>query len=115
MYRVFGYLTKRDDMSLSAFRDYYENKHIPLVLSLAPTPLVYKRRYLDRTEGLADGGAPVDFDAMTELAFPDRDAFLAWMTKLYVEAGDKVTTDEARFIDRTRTRAYTVDEHVTAG
>jgi EthD domain len=50
MYRIFAFLTKRDDVSMSAFKEYYENNHIPLILSLAPSPVIYKRRYLDRDE-----------------------------------------------------------------
>ena len=38
MYRVFGFLTKRDGLSLPEFKDYYENHHVPLLLSKAPKP-----------------------------------------------------------------------------
>jgi hypothetical protein len=54
----------------------------------------------------------IDFDVVTELVFPDRDAFVAWIEKLSVEA---IATDEQRFLDRSRTRAYVIEEHVTAG
>ena len=42
---------------------------------------------------------PVDFDVVTELVFPDRDAFVAWIEKLSVEA---IGTDEQTFLDRSR-------------
>jgi hypothetical protein len=45
MFTVFAFLAKRDEISMQEFIDYYENKHIPLILTLAPAPLVYKRRY----------------------------------------------------------------------
>ena len=116
MYQIFGFLTKRDGMSMSEFKDYYENKHIPLILSLAPSPVLYKRRYLNHDSKLTDGGGSVDFDAMTELVFPDQAAFLAWMGKIAApENADKVAADEAMFLDRSRTRAYVVEEHVAAG
>jgi uncharacterized protein (TIGR02118 family) len=115
MYKVFGFLKKRDGISMDEFIDYYENNHIPLILSLALTPLVYKRRYVADASKLTEGGASVDFDVMTELGFPDREAFLAWMGKLFgPDAGDQVAADEARFLDRSRTRAYVVDERVTS-
>jgi hypothetical protein len=49
---------------------------------------------------------------VTELVFPDRDAFAAWIEKLSVEA---IGTDEQRFLDRSRTKAYVIEEHATAG
>lgn len=69
-----------------------------------------------RGEELTQEGGAVDFDVMTELGFPDRAAFLAWMAQLSgPEAGPQVAADEAKFLDRLRTRAYVVDEHVTSG
>ncbi len=46
MFKVFAYLSKRSDITTEAFIDYHENHHVPLVLSLAPLPTVYKRNYL---------------------------------------------------------------------
>ena len=76
MLKVLGFLTKREGIEMQAFIDYYENKHVPLICSLAPTPIVYKRRYLVRGEELTKEGGAVDFDVMTELEFTDWAAFL---------------------------------------
>jgi EthD domain len=38
MLKVFAFLTKKEGMETQAFIDYYENKHVPLICSLAPTP-----------------------------------------------------------------------------
>jgi hypothetical protein len=47
----------------------------------------------------AESGALVDFDVMTELVFPDRETFLAWMGKLAApENGDRVAVDECRLL-----------------
>lgn len=114
MFKVFGFLTKREGMQMQDFIDYYENKHVPLICSLASSPTIYKRRYIVRGEELTQDGGAADFDVMTEVGFPDRAAFLAWMEQLSgPEAGPKVAADEAKFLDRSRTRAYVVDEHVT--
>ena len=72
MFKVFGFLTKREGMQMQDFIDYYENKHVPLICSLAPTPSLYKRRYIMRGEELTQEGGAVDFDVMAELGFPDR-------------------------------------------
>ena len=50
MFRVFAFLTKREGLGIQEFIDYYEQKHIPLILRLAPAPLIYKRRYLMRDQ-----------------------------------------------------------------
>ena len=116
MFKVFAFLTKKDGLKMEAFIDHYEHKHVPLICSLAPTPKLYKRRYLTRDQALTRSGGAVDFDVMTELGFADQAEFQAWMTKLSEPGiGEQVAADEARFLDRSRTRAYVVDEHVTAG
>jgi hypothetical protein len=111
-YRVFGFLAKRDGLSMPD-----ENHHVPLLLSRAPKPLIHKRRYVNRDEEFMKTGLQVDFDVMVGVAFADEDAFLAYMGKLFgpEAVDDAVAVDEAKFLDRSQTRAYLVDEHVTAG
>jgi hypothetical protein len=110
-----AFLTKRQDIETRAFVDYYENDHVPLIRSLAPTPIGYRRSYLRRGDELNQEDPSIDFDVVTELVFPDREAYLAWGAHLAREdGGERVATDEARFLDRSRTRAYVVEEHVTS-
>jgi EthD domain len=112
MLKVFGFLSKREDLKTQAFIDYYENHHVPLVLSMAPTPTIYKRNYLVRGDEFNREEETIDFDVITELAFPDRAAFVDWIEKLSVEA---IGADEERFLDRSWTRAYVIEQRVTAG
>jgi uncharacterized protein (TIGR02118 family) len=112
MLKVFAYLTKRGDLETQAFIDHYENNHVPLVLSLASAPTVYKRNYLVRGDEFNREDDGIDFDVITELVFPDRAAFVNWIEDLSVE---EIVTDEERFLDRSRTRAYVIDEHATSG
>ena len=112
MLKVFGFLSKREDIETQAFIDHYENNHVPLVLSLAPTPPVYKRNYVVRGDEINKEDDTIDFDVVTELVFPDRAALAAWREQLSVE---QIATDEQRFLDRSRTRAYVIEEHVTSG
>src|SRR6266576_2816700 len=112
MLKVLSFLTKREDIETQTFIDYYENNHVPLVLSLAPTPTVYKRNYLVRGDEFNREDDTIDFDVVTELVFPDRPAFVAWIEKLSVE---QIGTDEQRFLERSRTKAYVIEEHATAG
>ena len=112
MIKVFGYLKRKPGQSLQEFADYYEHNHVPLVLSKAPMPLVYKRNYIQRGDSFNIEGDEIEFDCMTELAFADRDDLLAWMTSL---GDDEIARDEENFIDRAATRAYVVDERTSAG
>ena len=113
MFRVFGFLTKKDGLSMREFIDHYENKHVPLICSLAPVPRIYKRRYL-AGERLTIEGGEVDFDVMTELVFTDRNAFDGWMAELAKPGvGARIVADEEKFLNRERTRAYVIEERVT--
>ena len=111
MFKVFAYLTKRDDITPEAFKDYYENHHVPLVLSLAPLPKVYKRNYLVRGDAANLESPAIAFDVITELAWDDRSGFENWITVLGIP---EIAEDEARFLDRAKTTAYVIDEGVSA-
>jgi uncharacterized protein (TIGR02118 family) len=113
MLKVFAYLTKREGLDMQEFIEYYENQHVPLVLSLVSAPpLVYKRNYLVRGDEFNREDDTIDFDVITELVFPNRTGFVTWIEKLSVEA---IAADEEKFLDRPRTRAYVIEERVAAG
>jgi EthD domain len=111
MFKVYAYLSKRSDITTEAFIDYYENHHIPLVLSLAPMPSVYKRNYVVRGDKANRESSAIDFDAVTELVWEDRSGHENWVTLLGVPA---IADDEAKFLDRVKTKAYVIEEHVSA-
>jgi uncharacterized protein (TIGR02118 family) len=111
MLKVYAFLTKREDLDTQAFIDYYENHHVPLALSLAAAPKIYKRNYVDRDDELTRDHPAVDFDVITELVFEDRGGFLDWVASLGVA---EIAEDEARFLDRSRTRAYVIDERTSS-
>ena len=57
MLKVLAFLNKKEDLETTAFIEYYEKKHIPLILSLvsaspASTPISYKRNYVVRGDAL---------------------------------------------------------------
>ena len=115
MLKVFAFLTKREGMETQAFIDYYENNHVPLICSLAPTSTVYKRNYLKRGDEFNMEDGTIGFDVVTEQVFPDRPALLAWLAKLSEPgSGERVVADEEKFLDRSRYWAYVIEEHVTA-
>ena len=105
------------DIETRAFIEYYENHHVPLIGSLAPTPIVYKRNYLVRGDAFnRQEDHSIDFDVVTELVFPDRAGYLAWRAELSKPgSGEQVVADEQKFLDRSRTRACLIEECVTSG
>ena len=109
MLKVMAFLVKKQGLDTNELIDYYETHHVPLILSLAPAPTAYKRNYLVRDE--AARGLD-DFDIVTEMVFPNPVAYQAWIATIYA-AGSGVADDEMNFLDRTRTRSYVVEEHVT--
>jgi hypothetical protein len=117
MLEIMAFLTKREDIETRVFIEYYENNHVPLIRSLAPIPIGYRRNYLVRGDELDIEGDAIDFDVVTELVFPDRAAYLAWSAQLSESASGKpvISEDETKFLDRSRTGASVVDERVTSG
>jgi hypothetical protein len=115
MYKVLSFLSKRDDLTTVEFMEYYEKHHVPLILSLAPAPMLYKRRYIKAEGKIIRDAGEVDFDVVTELGFTDQAAFGAWMGRLMAPSnGNIVAADESRFLNRTKTRAYIPEEFVTS-
>jgi uncharacterized protein (TIGR02118 family) len=114
MYKKLSFLRKRPGMSTAEFVDYYEHRHVPLILALAPTPEVYKRHYVERGDPLNVREDRVDFDVMTEIAFRDRAVFERWLAAL-AAAGTRVPDDEANFLDRSYLTSVVADEHSTTG
>src|ERR1700678_3720771 len=96
--KIMAFLVKRHDVTNDELITHYESGHVPLVLSLAPPPLSYKRNFLlhDDTTASSD-----DVDIITELVFGDQHAYEDWVSAMYAP-GSGVAEDEARFLDRDR-------------
>ena len=71
MFKIMAFLTRREDIETRAFIEYYETRHVPLIRSLAPTPIGYRRSYLVRGDELNIEGDEIGFDVVTELVFPE--------------------------------------------
>ena len=109
MLKVMAFLVKRPGISSEELVDYYENHHVPMILSLAPPPARYTRNYI-RPDATAEPRDEVDI--VTELEFADAGAYQAWVAVMYAP-GSGVADDEARFLDRSKTRSYAVIERTS--
>ncbi len=110
---------RKQELTPEQFREYYETKHAPLALRLFSYMKDYRRNYIrhDLLHRRAVGEtikAPLDFDAITEIAFAsknDYDRMVSDMTDPAVR--EQVVEDEKRFLDRSATVVFLVDEETT--
>lgn len=116
MAKLIGLFKRREGLSASEFRDYYEFQHAPLALShLGHLFASYTRNYAAYE---IDGeGAPMDqgIDVVTEIVFID-DAAMAEMFALTgrdPEVRALIAEDEAKFMDRAASRIVLVTDHTS--
>jgi hypothetical protein len=115
VYKILLFLKRRPGMAPEAFRDYYENVHVPLCLKYSRGVSRYFRRYLDPMPDPATGEAQeLPFDVITELWFDDEAIYRA--TVEFLSGGSlpqEVIDDEERLFDRSKSRFATVEEIAT--
>lgn len=114
--KAIALLKRRGDLSREAFIDYYEQRHAPLILSVTPGVVEYRRNFADFDGAFVnEGAAPFDFDVVTELWFADRAAYdhaMAVTTEPDIFA--RIAADEENFLDRSKTRMFLVEERRSA-
>ena len=132
-YTIVAYMARKPTMTPAEFRDYYENTHMPLLLSLTGSvfPKTHKRYYLTRTPKDPSSsditnanhavtvydGKPEDFDydAYAELEFESMEKFGAFGKRLaeVTAAEDGIFhADELAFLDLSKRRCVVVDDPV---
>jgi hypothetical protein len=112
MIKTIAFLKRKAGMSQAAFEDYYETRHAPLILSIAPQVSEYRRNFL-RSEGaiVMPGLAALDFDVVTELWYADEAAYAAALAAFTDPVNaQRIAADEENVFDRAYTRFYVVDE-----
>lgn len=114
-WKILLLMKRRPGMSVEAFRDYYENHHVPLALKYSTAVSKYVRRYLEphpNPDSGASGELP--YDVITELWFDHEDTWRA--TVNYLETSvmpDEIVSDELNLFDRPTMRMATVVEEET--
>ena len=111
-YKILLFLKRRPGMSVEAFRDYYENRHVKLCEKYISGLQRYVRRYLDALPNPATGVVEeLPFDVITELWYADEAVFRGSVR--YLSSGvlpDEVIEDEKKVFDRGKTRMATAIE-----
>ncbi|MDJ0415371.1 EthD domain-containing protein [Rhodococcus opacus] len=105
-YKMVAFLAKREGLSMEEFVDYYERRHVPLVLSLPEKPNSYVRNYIETSDN------DMGFDVVSELRFEDEDAFKRWIAAMFAP-NSGIPEDEDQFLDRRHTRSHVVREYPT--
>jgi hypothetical protein len=112
VYKILLFMKRRPDISVEAFRDYYETRHAPLATRHSQGIKRYIRRYLDPQPHPETGPAgELPFDVITELWFEDERIFrgaLRYITTTIMP--DEIVADERNLFDRTSFRIATVVE-----
>jgi uncharacterized protein (TIGR02118 family) len=111
-YKILLFMKRRQDITVAAFRDYYENHHAPLSERYSSGISRYIRRYIDPQPHPETGpaGEP-PFDVITELWFDDEETFKA--TLHYITTTimpEEIIADEKQLFDRGSFRIATVTE-----
>jgi hypothetical protein len=113
MFKLMGFLSRKEGMSTEEFRAYYINKHAPLVVRTSARQLAYRRNFLSPVDETVnshiDALGRIDFDVVTEMEFRDREHFLAWQASRSPADLEALKRDEREFLDVSRLRACVVD------
>jgi uncharacterized protein (TIGR02118 family) len=108
---------RKPGLTSAQFREHYEERHAPLALKLFPYLKGYRRNYIRHDLHHARAGqevfsANLDFDAITEITFADRSDYDRMVREMADPAiREQVVTDEQRFLDRSATVVFMVDEY----
>lgn len=114
IFKILLLMNKRADISVEAFRDYYETHHAPLATKYSQGISRYIRRYIDRQPHPETGVTTDGPDVITELWFEDEGIYrgtLAYITTSLMP--DNIIEDEKNLFDRASFRIATVVEHET--
>jgi len=118
MLKMITMISRKKGMSKEAFRDHYENVHVPLSHALFPEVVRSVRNY-PTTDNFHYVGAAqhpaVPCDVVTEHFFPDRETYEQMMAN-FAEDPKKfrlLSDDEAKFCDKERMIMFLVDHQTS--
>lgn len=115
MIKCIAMLKRRADLTRDDFITYYETKHAPLIVSLLPGIVDYRRNFVEADGAFpAADGTPIDFDVVTEIWLADREAHARFIARATDPAiAQIIADDEAQMCDRAATRMVVVEEHTS--
>jgi hypothetical protein len=115
-YKILLFMKRKPGMSVAAFRDYYENHHVPLAMANSGGQgggiVRYVRRYLNPLPHAESGtNEELPYDVVSELWFDDEAVFKGTVEYLSTTVmNDAVVSDEMNLFHRPTMRMATVVE-----
>ena len=111
-WKILLFMKRRPGMTVEAFRDYYENNHVPLCARYTSGITRYVRRYLDPQPHAESGrNDELPYDVITELWFEDEAIFRGTVKHLSASVlAEEIIEDEKKLFDRKTMRMATVVE-----
>ena len=112
MIKTISFMKRKPGLSREDFIRHYEEHHAPLALKHLPTFRKYVRKYPVAMPGADEP----EFDCMTEFWFDDIEGALKVQEILgdyKTEVGRIFLEDEERFLDRSRSRSFLIDERAS--
>lgn len=105
--RNYTVLTKRDDLTIEQFREYWTNVHAPMASAL-PGLIAYVQHHVIESFSRSSFPAPDHtIDGIAELVFENREAMRLALSS---ELGDRLADDARNFMSQMR--AYVVEDLV---
>jgi uncharacterized protein (TIGR02118 family) len=105
MIKLVSLIHKRPDLTAEAFRKYWKEQHGPLAAKIIPGLRKYTQNHLVRLHGVTYEG-----DGFAELWFDDLEAYKKYLTWRQSDGAKALLDDEDKFIDRSKTVRYVVEE-----
>lgn len=115
VFKILLFMKRRPDISVEAFREYYETRHAPLAEKYSSGVSHYIRRYIDPQPHPETGEWTDGPDVITELWFEDEKVYrgaLAYITSSLMP--EEIIEDEKKLFDRSSFRIATVVERESA-
>ena len=109
-YKIFLLMKRKPGISVEAFREYYETKHVKLAMKHRAGDFRYIRHYLDPQPHVESGhNDELPYDVITELSYEDEGAYKRTLNYLTTSVmPDDVVADEMNLFDRPTMRIATV-------
>jgi hypothetical protein len=110
VYKIFLLMKRKPGMSVKAFREYYEAKHVKLAMEHSSRDFRYIRHYLDPQPNAESGrNDELPYDVITELSYEDEGAYKRTLNYITTNVmPDDVVADEMNLFDRPTMRIATV-------
>jgi len=109
--KIVALIKRRPDLTLEAFRDYYEHQHAPLFRRVIPREVADAITHYVQNHAVQLGSGATDppYDCVTEIGFDDLDGMRLWSRWYLGDEGTVLRDDEEHFMD-TRQRIVIVTE-----